>query len=293
MFNFFKDTQAMQRVPLCRSGLVVASLLVAGMPWPVAHASGEAVPQFRQVSNADVSASLRKVRRIRFAIASDQPPFVYRNEAGELTGFIPLLLGGVCSELKTRCEFLTRPGDAITDALEANEVDAVVSFTSPDATTAATYGFTRPFLRSFSRFATRRGSPIEDTSRRTLAGKRIGVRANTRQAEFLARHYPRSALVEFGSQTELYDALRLVRVDAIFEDSFRLMFWLQGRNSQDCCQFLGRGYGVGTGISQALSLMTRKQDGDVRKVLDHGLDRLQTSGQFAKVYGRFFPSSPY
>jgi polar amino acid transport system substrate-binding protein len=85
-------------------------------------------------------------------------------------------------------------------------------------------------------------------------------------------------------QAELYDALRLARVDAIFEDSFRLMFWLQGTNSQDCCQFLGRGYGVGTGISQALSLMTRKQDGDVRKVLDHGLDRLQTSGQFARVY---------
>jgi ABC-type amino acid transport substrate-binding protein len=109
MFNFFKDTEAMQRLHLCRSALAVASLLVAAMPWPVAHAAGEAVPQFRQVSNADVSASLRKVRRIRFAIASDQPPFVYRNEAGELTGFIPLLLGGVCSELKTRCEFLTRP----------------------------------------------------------------------------------------------------------------------------------------------------------------------------------------
>ena len=53
---------------------------------------------------------------------------------------------------------------------------------------------------------------------------------------------------------------------------------------------LGRGYGVGTGISQALSLVTRKQDGDLRKVLDYGLDRLQTSGQFARVYGRFFPS---
>jgi ABC-type amino acid transport substrate-binding protein len=173
---------------ICRLGLVVASLWFAAMPWHVALCRWRGcapVPagQQRQM----FPASMRKVRRIRFAIASDQPPFVYRNEAGELTGFIPLLLGGVCSELKTRCEFLTRPGDAVTDALEANEVDAVVSFTTPDATTAATYGFTRPFLRSFSRFATRRGSPIEDTSRRTwLASASVCVPIRARPSFWLA-----------------------------------------------------------------------------------------------------------
>jgi polar amino acid transport system substrate-binding protein len=278
---------------ICRLGLVVASLWFAAMPWHAAYAAGEAVPQFRQVSTADVSSSMRNVRRIRFALGDNQPPFVYRNEAGELTGFIPLLLGGVCSELKTRCEFLTRPAASVKKALDASEVDAVVSFVTPDSASAAAYGFTRPFLRSFSRFATRVGSPISETSRRALAGKRIGVRANTRQAQFLARHYPRSALVEFGSAAELYDALRLVRVDAIFEDSFRLMFWLQGNNAQGCCEFLGRGYGVGTDISQAMTLMMRKQDRDLRKVLDYGLDRLQSSGKFTTVYQRFFPASPY
>jgi polar amino acid transport system substrate-binding protein len=170
------------------------------MPWHAAYAAGEAVPQFRQVSTADVSSSMRNVRRIRFALGDNQPPFVYRNEAGELTGFIPLLLGGVCSELKTRCEFLTRPAASVKKALDASEVDAVVSFVTHQILPLPRhYGFTRPFLRSFSRFATRVGSPISDTSRRALAGKRIGVRANTRQAQFLARHYPRSALVEFAT----------------------------------------------------------------------------------------------
>jgi ABC-type amino acid transport substrate-binding protein len=42
-----------------------------------------------------------------------------------------------------------------------------------------------------------------------------------------------------------------------------------------------------------MTLMMRKQDRDLRKVLDYGLDRLQSSGKFATVYQRFFPASPY
>jgi ABC-type amino acid transport substrate-binding protein len=45
-------------------------------------------------------------------------------------------------------------------------------------------------------------------------------------------------------------------------------------------------------MSQALSFMLRKPDADIRKVIDHGLDRLQSSGNFASVYVRFFPDSP-
>lgn len=281
----------MARRRSCRLATLVLLPLVTALPG-AASAASQDVPQFRQISNADVSAALRNVRNIRFGLANAQPPFVYRNEAGELTGFIPLLLGGLCGELKTNCEFLTRPAGAVSEALDANEVDAVVSFTEPDMAAATAYQFTRPFLRSFSRFATRIGSPIGETSRRALAGKRIGVRAGTRQAQFLARHYPRSARVEFETSRELYDALRLARVDAIFEDSFRLMFWLQGSDARGCCQFLGRGYGIGTGISQAVSFQVRKQDRDLRKVLDHGLDRLQSSGAFEKIYNRFFPASP-
>jgi hypothetical protein len=60
---------------ICRLGLVVASLWFAAMPWHAAYAAGEAVPQFRQVSTADVSSSMRNVRRIRFALpAITSPP---------------------------------------------------------------------------------------------------------------------------------------------------------------------------------------------------------------------------
>ncbi len=260
---------------------------------PVLAADETAVPEFRHVSTADVSASLRKVRSIRFALKEASPPFTYRNSSGELTGLLPLVLSGVCADLKVKCEFFTRSEGEPEQLLQDQQADAIVSFSLPDGGSHLDrFDHTRPFLRSFSRFATRVGSPIGNPGRRELAGKRIGVHKDTRQAQFLAQYYPRSAVVEFDGALAMYEALRLAHVDAIFEDSFRLMFWLQGQDAKGCCEYLGGGFGIGTPISQAVSLQVRKADTDLRRVLDYGLDRLQTSGRFAEIYARFFPESP-
>lgn len=272
----------------CLAGLLLA------MVWAVpATAQDSVVPEFRQISKVDVSSAMRRVRSVRFAIDETMPPFAYRNADGALTGFVPLLLNALCMDLKLRCEFIPRSRTQVIESLDKNEADAVLDLTGPDAADLSKHEFTRPFLRSFGRFAIRTGSPLEETSQRALAGKRIGVRAGTRQQQFIEQFYPRSAMIAFDSHQELYEALRTARIDLLFDDALRLMFWLQADTARDCCQFLGRGYGAGTGVSQSMSFAVRKQDGDLRKMLDYGLDRLQSSGRFAAIYGRFFPASPY
>jgi polar amino acid transport system substrate-binding protein len=272
---------------------VLTAFLLALVAGPAHAADATAVPEFRHVSRADVSASLRQVRSIRFALKEASPPFAYRNASGELTGLLPLVLNGVCADLKVNCEFFTQTAGDLEALLQDGQADAIVAFSVPDAGSHLDrFDHTRPFLRSFSRFAARVGSPINDAGRRALAGKRIGVRTGTRQAQFLAQYYPRSAIVEFDDTAGMYEALRLAHVDAIFEDSFRLMFWLQGKDAKGCCTYLGGGFGIGTELSQAVSLQVRKADIDLRKVLDYGLDRMQSSGRFAAIYARFFPESP-
>lgn len=271
----------------------LAALMLPGAMVLLVGAQVADVPEFRQPGTADVSASLRKVRSIRFSIDETMPPFAYRNTDGALTGFVPILLDAMCRDLKLSCEFLTRSQSAAVASLDAGDVDAIVSFTGPDSADLGRYDFTRPFLRPFSRFATRIASPISGLTQRDLAGKRVGVRAGTRQEQFLQRYYPRSAIVTFDSHQEMREALRLARIDAMFDDAFRLMFWMQGETSRGCCHFLGHGFGPGTGVSGSISFMLRKPDTDIRKVIDHGLDRLQSSGKFTGIYVRFFPASPY
>jgi hypothetical protein len=214
------------------SALAVASLLVCRRcHGPRRYAAGEAVPQFRQVSNADVSASLRKVRRIRFAIRRSAP--VCLPQRGRRADRLyPAAAWRGVQRAQDPVRVPDPPGRLPSPkALEANEVDAVVSFTTPDAAQllrhiwlhAAIPALVQPLCHS------RVGSPIE----RDLAAHAwlasasvcVPIRARPSFSRATIRVLP---WLNSPLQAELYDALRLARVDAIFEDSFRLMFWLQG-----------------------------------------------------------------
>ncbi|MEM9473144.1 MAG: transporter substrate-binding domain-containing protein [Pseudomonadota bacterium] len=266
---------------------------LAGVTAAVAPAEADELPLFRQVAKVDVTTSLRKVRRVRFAVDTSFPPFAFRDNAGALTGFLPLSVDSMCTDLKIKCEFVIQDASNMESALTGNEADVAVYMKARDELDFSKLEFTRPFLRPFGRFATRTSSPIRKTDVRTLAGKRIGVRAGTTHASFIKQYFNRSLLVSFPNHEALYEAARTGKVDIVFDDAFRLMFWLQGTISRQCCHFVGRGYLDRSRFSKPLSMVVRREDNDLRKVLDYGLDRLQSSGRFALIYDRFFPQSPY
>ena len=255
--------------------------------------AADELPLFRQVAKVDVTTSLRKVRRVRFAVDTQFPPFAFRDTAGALTGFLPLSVDAMCIDLKIKCEFVIHDTVNMEGALTANEADVAVYMKARDDLDFEKLEFTRPFLRPFGRFATRTSSPIRKTDVRTLAGKRIGVREGTTHASFIKRYFNRSLLVSYPNHEDLYEAARTGKIDIVFDDAFRLMFWLQGTISRQCCHFVGRGYVDRSRFSKPLSMVVRREDNDLRKVLDYGLDRLQSSGRFALIYNRFFPQSPY
>ena len=54
-------------------------LAVAGAAAPTLAA--DELPAFRQVADIDVTTSLRKVRRVRFVVDTNFPPFAFRDNA--------------------------------------------------------------------------------------------------------------------------------------------------------------------------------------------------------------------
>lgn len=286
-----------QRIRKCGWLTYVGTVVLAGLigiaGTAVPASAADELPLFRQVAKVDVTTSLRKVRRVRFAVDTNFPPFAFRDNVGALSGFLPLLVDTMCADLKIKCEFVIHDTVNMEGALTAKEADVAVYMKERDKLDFQKLEFTRPFLRPFGRFATRTSSPIRKTDVRTLAGKRIGVREGTTHAGFIKRYFNRSLLVSFTSHEQLYEAARTGKIDIVFDDAFRLMFWLQGTLSRQCCHFVGRGYVDRSRFSKPLSMVVRREDNDLRKVLDYGLDRMQSTGRFALIYDRFFPQSPY
>jgi polar amino acid transport system substrate-binding protein len=250
------------------------------------------VPMFRHVDPTAPVPPLRAVGTIRFITDDDFPPFSYRDAFGSLTGFNVMLVEAVCADLRLSCEFVPRPWEALVTALEQDEGDAILAGLTVSPDMLDVVDFTRPYYRSLARFAVREET-LPSADQRTLAGRRVGVIAGTAHEAFLSTYFGGSNISGFDDETAAREALRTGQVDALFDDAVRHMFWLASPESRACCGFAGGAYLDPFYFSRPLAIAVRRGDNSLREVLDYGLDRVQASGAYARVYRLFFPMSPW
>lgn len=284
------------RLPL--SGPVLcAALLALSAPSPSRAEEADTakvpfpVPLFRQVDTTEKPPSVKEIGTVRFLADAEFPPFSYRDDQGTLTGFNVALADALCAELKLRCEFVVKPWDEVEAALLNREGDAVLSGTRMTEGALSKMSFTRPFLRTLGRFVVTTGNGALAADPRGLEGKRIGVMARTAHEAFLERNFTRAAISPFDTEDAAREALKTGGIDALFDDGFRLMFWLASANAGECCRFAEGAYLDPGTVSRPVAIGLRAEDQALRRVLDHGLDRLQAEGTFATIYRRFFPMS--
>jgi len=250
------------------------------------------VPAFRHVDPTAPVPPLRDMGTIRFITDDDFPPFSYRDAFGSLTGFNVMLAEALCADLRLTCEFVPRPWEELTAALAANEGDAILAglTTTPDMLEAL--AFTRPYYRTLARFAVREDT-VSGADQAALAGKRVGVLAGTAHEAFLEAYFSQSDIRPFDDAAAAREALRTGDLDAMFDDAVRHMFWLASPASSDCCGFAGGAYLDPDYFSRPMAIAVKRDNEALREVLDYGLDRVQVSGDFAKVYRLFFPMTPW
>lgn len=249
------------------------------------------VPHFRHVEPNPPSFEAQTVKRVRFLTDNSFPPFSYSNANGSLTGLNVAIADAICNDLRIRCEFVVKPYAELKPALDKGEGDAILSGLRMTETNFETLDFTRPYFRSLGRFAVRLENTVERPDRKALAGKRIGVRKGSAHEAFLNAYFKRSKILQYEQDAKMREALRTGAIDALFSDAVQLMFWIHSENSKGCCRMAEGAFHDRTFLNAPLSIAVKRGNRKLRDVLDHGLDRLQTSGQFTRIYRTFFPES--
>lgn len=267
------------------SAIIEARAQSAGAPYPV--------PRFRHVDPLAKAPELPGQQVIRFLADEDFPPFSYRDSSGALTGYSIAMANALCEELKLTCQFAARPFSALPAALERGEADVLVAGFRLDAALLEKAEFTKPYYRSLARFVVLRDDPLARADGRSLAGKRIGVLAGTAHEAWLAENFSRSTMRSFPSMDEAARALGAREIDALFGEAAALVFWTNAVASDDCCRLTDGAFIAADSLSPGMSLLVRHGNRRLVDALDHGLDRLETTGVQAVVFRRFFPASPW
>lgn len=272
---------------------VLFNFLVAGNVAQAQETKPIEVPLFRHIDPSRPDPDFKAYQVIRFAVTDDFPPFSYRTSNGALTGFNVAIANALCRILRVECSFSVKPFSDAAKTIANNEIDALITGITQNSRTEDLLSFTRPYYRFSARFAVRRASAINANDGRAMAGKRLGAVAGSQHAAFLKNHFQRSKIREFDNDVDAFEGLRTGAVDALFDDSLRLMFWLKGSNSKSCCRFVGDAYLDSRTFSHPMSIAVGTGNKKLRDLLDHALDRLQISGRYSKIFRQYFPLSPW
>lgn len=226
----------------------------------------------------------------------DYPPFNYRNDAGELTGFDVDLAHALCDRLEAQCSLETKEWDALLPALKSGTGDVVIaSMLIPSPPRAAPphdedIVFTGAYYSTPGHFAMLKSGGFP-SSAAGLAGKRVAVQAGSVHAAFLTHHFPGVEAVDVATLKDAQRSLAQGKVDYLFGDRNALLRWL--RTDGTCCRLAGPDYDDPAWFGQGAGIALRGKDGSLRKRIDKALAGLVADGTYRRISSRYFSQSIY
>lgn len=234
---------------------------------------------------------LQDLEQIRFVTDNDYPPFNYLDEEGELTGFNVDLARALCDELSVECSIRQVPWNRLMEALKEGEADAVIASMRVSEKALQQVDFTDSYYHTPARFVALKSSPIKAVTPEMLADKKIGVVAKTAHEAYLRDFFPGSEIVRHNTMDEAKAALRGGQTDVLFGDGVSIMFWLNGTDSNGCCEFRGGPFTESKYFGEGIGIAIRKGNRKLRDALNYGLFLVRSEGRFEELHLRYFPLS--
>ena len=221
---------------------------------------------------------------LRVGVSPDYPPVIFERD-GAILGIEADLARRAGEALKRPIEFVRIPFPDLLDALEAGEVDVVMSGLSITPERSERVQFTAPYMqvgqlamirkRDIARF----GPP--HTIRR--AGARVGYQRATTGEQFVAEALPFAESFAFDSVEAGLRSLRADRIDYFVHDAPTIWQIAGGLAHPDLI-------GLYRPLTEeAVAWAVRREDQQLRAVLDATLAHLQREGMIDPIVQRWIP----
>ncbi len=271
--------------------MLLTTLLLMSLALAPALARND-LPLFRHIDASLAKNRGQKPDHIRFLLADNMPPFVFRNRNGALTGYAVAVAQALCRRARVRCSFVVQPFDRLRDELLANRGDVIIAGLRPLPGAWESMDFTRPYYKAMGRFAVTRTARLQHADYESLAGRRIAAVKGSLHALWLQRNFGGARLMLLKDFRTAAQALKEGRADALFADWLQLAFWTLGAEAKGCCRLLPEVYADRLFAWNHLSMAVRARDRNLRDFLDHQLDRLQEDGELRILARQFLPLLP-
>jgi arginine/ornithine transport system substrate-binding protein len=231
-------------------------------------------------------------QEIRFTVEGAYPPFSWTTQEGKLEGFEVDLANAICEQLSVTCVINKTDWDGIIPSLLSRKNDAIIAAMTITEEREKRVDFTIPYAKVPTRFVMSKDREInmEDGSINELT---IGVQRATIGDKYLSSEYPNVDIKRYGSFDEAFSDLLNGRLDTVFGGSMGLNSgFLETEHGKDY-HFTGPKFTEEKWFGRGIGVAVRKQDKDLKELLNKGIKELIDNGKHAEIAAKYFSYSVY
>ncbi len=247
----------------------LASVLLAGMALTASAANA-----------ADLLDEAKARGTLRIACEGTYPPFNYKDDKGELTGFDVEIGKALAAKLGVKPEFVTSEWSGILAGLQAGKYDVIINQVAATDERRKTFDFSGPYVISYPQLIVRANETRKLDTPADLKGKKIGVGQGSNYAE-LAKSIEGAEVRTYPGAPEYLQDLATGRIDAAINDSL-LIPYLRAKTK------LPVKAGAPIGKPESNAIPFRKGNPKFKQAIDKALDELKADGSYAKISNKWF-----
>ena len=214
----------MQKIKRLLSTLVIATVVVGGF-------AGCSSSTSTKTDSADTKASsaideIKERGKIKIGVFSDKAPFGYVDSEGKNQGFDVYIAKRFAKDLlgdESKVEFVLVDAASRVAYLESKKVDIIMANFTVTEERKQKVDFTNPYMKVSLGIVSPDGAVI--TSADEMKGKKIIVAKGTTAEAFMTKEYPDVELIKFEQYSEIFQALKDKRGDAILSDNTEVIAW--------------------------------------------------------------------
>ncbi|EGO62304.1 extracellular solute-binding protein family 3 [Acetonema longum DSM 6540] len=222
---------------------------------------------------------------LRVGSETTYPPFEFQDEKSkEYVGFDLDLIRAVGNQMGYEIQIQSMAFDGLIPALEAGNIDALISAMTITAERAKKVTFSQPYYKSGLAIMVRQdNTDIKEFD--DLTGKKIAVQIGTTGADEAAK-IKDAKISTFNSAPEAFLELKAGGVDAVVNDLPVNEYYITQGGGQDA-KIVGKAL-----TSEDYGIATAKKNTELAGQIDKALAELKKNGEYEKIYVKWFGSKP-
>lgn len=215
----------MKKIKKIVTALLMTTVVIGGLVG-CGNSASTANKSDSKTASASSIDEIKKRGTIKIGVFSDKAPFGYVDSDGKNQGFDVYVAKRFAKDLlgdESKVEFVLVDAASRVAYLESKKVDVIMAnFTVTDERKQKV-DFANPYMKVSLGVVSPDGAKI--TSEDQLKGKKIIVAKGTTAETYMTKNHPDVELVKFEQYSEIFQALKDKRGDAILSDNTEVIAW--------------------------------------------------------------------